>query len=111
MPGMSVGKVHLIAGGYDKGSDLSPRAALAGELAGLYTIGKTGPTIALAAKGRAHECDTMARAVLEAEKRLKHGDALLLSPGCASWDQYTNFEERGEEFIRLVSDRSKGAPS
>ena len=104
MPGMSLGKLHLIAGGYDKGSDLSPIAKLGSDLGGLYTIGATGPTIARAADGRAHQCETMRRAVLEAHKRIKPGDALLLSPGCASWDQYTNFEQRGDEFVRLIKD-------
>ena len=102
MPGMSLGKLHLIAGGFDKGSDLSPIATLSGELGGLYTIGATGPAIARGSAGRAIECGTMQRAVLEAYKRIKRGDALLLSPGCASWDQYTNYEQRGDEFVLLI---------
>jgi UDP-N-acetylmuramoylalanine--D-glutamate ligase len=104
------GRVHLIAGGYDKGSDLSPIALLAtgsaslGPIAGLYTIGKTGPTIAARARdagareGVVLECGTVEAAVDAAWARMKPGDALLLSPGCASWDQFTNYEARGDAF-------------
>jgi UDP-N-acetylmuramoylalanine--D-glutamate ligase len=99
-------EVHLIAGGYDKGSDLAPIAALASTLGGLYTIGSTGKAIAGAAPdGIAEFCDTLACAVDLALARMKPGDALLLSPGCASWDQFTNYEERGETFVKLVRDR------
>ncbi len=88
--------VHLIAGGYDKGSDLTPVAALARELGGLYTIGATGPAIAAGAGGlppdRVFECRTLAAAFERACSRLSPGGVLLLSPACASWDQYENFE-------------------
>lgn len=104
MPGMSIGRVHLIAGGYDKGADLSAISTMGGDLGGLYTIGATGPAIGAAApSGAARDCGTLGRAVEEAMSRLRAGDALLLSPGCASWDQYRNYEERGAEFIRLIS--------
>lgn len=95
-------RVHLIAGGYDKGSDLAPIGALAASIAGLYTIGATGPAIAAGAAGKAIECDTLERAVAAAASRVKPGDVVVLSPGCASWDQFTNYEERGARFIALL---------
>lgn len=104
-PGCSRSRIHLIAGGYDKGSDLTPIAQAAQELAGIYTIGATGPKIAAAAggeEGHAYECETLAAAFDRALGRMRPGDVLLLSPGCASWGVYKNFEERGEEFMDLV---------
>jgi UDP-N-acetylmuramoylalanine--D-glutamate ligase len=100
-------KVHLIAGGYDKGSDLTPIAQLAARTAGLYTIGKTGQSLAANASqlGRAAFCETLDTAVDRAFDRMETGDILVLSPGCASWDQFTNYEARGEAFIRLVQHR------
>ncbi len=102
-------RVHLIAGGYDKGSDLSAIAALSPRIAAIHTIGKTGP--ALAATARAHGGfgafdETLDGAVSHALGRMREGDILLLSPGCASWDQFVNFEQRGDEFVRLVKEMS-----
>lgn len=98
--------VHLIAGGYDKKADVTPIARLAERIAGLYTIGKTGPTIAEAARAkgasRVHECETLAHAVGACRANAKAGDVVLLSPGCASWDQFANYEERGEAFRVLA---------
>ncbi len=101
----AAGRVHLIAGGHDKGSDLYSIAALASELAGLYTIGATGKKLAEAAGGeprRAWFAGTLDCAVERAMKRMNAGDVLLLSPGCASWDQFAHYEERGEHFASLV---------
>jgi UDP-N-acetylmuramoylalanine--D-glutamate ligase len=104
-------KIHLIAGGYDKKINLSAIADLAPRIAGLYTIGTTGEAIAEAgasAGGNAEYCETLEQAIQRALQRMRDGDILLLSPGCASWDQFTNFEERGEVFARLVKAQRPG---
>jgi UDP-N-acetylmuramoylalanine--D-glutamate ligase len=102
-------RIHLIAGGYDKHADLSPIASAARDLAGLYTIGATGPTLAERATSlgtaNIHQCVTLDRAMETIAAHAHPGDIVLLSPGCASWDQYTNYEERGKAFETL----SKGA--
>ncbi len=97
-------QIHLIAGGYDKGIDLTAISDLTSQLAGLYTIGQTGRSIAQQAddSGSVQYCETLAEAYTQARSRMSSGDILLLSPGCASWDQYAHFEKRGEAFINLV---------
>lgn len=106
IPGLRASSIHLIAGGYDKGSDLSPIAHAAANLGGLYTLGKTGPGLAALAAplatGRVHQTPTLQAAFEHAVKCLNPGDVLLLSPGCASWDQFINFEQRGDQFVRMV---------
>ena len=96
--------IHLIAGGYDKGLDLSPITEIAPSLGGLYTIGATGRGIAdTAARASCCEfCQTLDTAVERAMSKMRTGDVLLLSPGCASWDQFENYEQRGEAFSRCV---------
>lgn len=100
-------KVHLISGGYDKKIDLSPISKLAPSLAGLYTIGDTGPQIAASAGESAEECVTLEAALARAAARAKPGDVIVLSPGCASWDQFTNFEARGDLFRAWVATHTR----
>lgn len=110
--GSGLNRVHLIAGGYDKGSDLAPIAAAAKQLASLSTIGATGPTLAAAAIAagaqRVHNPGTLDAAMADLAARARPGDVVLLSPGCASWDQFTNYEARGDRFAALVRQRFPG---
>ncbi len=93
-------RVHLIVGGYDKKIDLALLAALAPTLGGFYTIGTTGRFLATTANTGYDE--SLKAAVHRAANHMGPGDILLLSPGCASWDQFTNFEARGQAFTKLA---------
>ena len=105
-------RIHLIAGGYDKGIDLRPISECASRLAGVYAIGATAQTIVdNALRGRAINCQTLESAIAAAMERIRPGDVLLLSPGCASWDQFNNYEQRGEEFARLVNGHASSPPA
>ena len=97
--------IHLIAGGYDKGVSLQTIADLGPDLGGLYTIGTTGEALAQAAGDADLDCGTLEEAVHRAFSRMTDNDILLLSPGCASWDQFPHFEARGEAFIALIRDQ------
>lgn len=101
------GTVHAILGGYDKKSDLAPLARQAAQhCRAIYTIGATGPAIAQAAQTGPAEivrCETLDRAVAEATKRARPGEVVLLSPACASWDQFENYEQRGQTFALLAA--------
>ncbi|MBC8309940.1 MAG: hypothetical protein ISR75_03175 [Phycisphaerales bacterium] len=95
-------KVHLIVGGYDKKVDLSLLAKQSARVRSMYTIGETGQEIATLAQENVHVCETIERAVQTAINFLEDDEVLLLSPGCASWDQFENYEKRGERFSELV---------
>lgn len=96
------GTIHVIVGGYDKGVDLSSICKAAGKHVKLYAIGDTQQAIVKQSEG-ADGCGTLKVAAEHARAAAKARDVVLLSPGCASWDQFKNYELRGERFIELVS--------
>ena len=96
--------VHLILGGSRKGEDFTPLAAAIGpNVRSIHVIGETADELA-AAIPRAQRDGDLATALTAVDAR--PGDVVLLSPACASYDQFRDFEERGEEFRRLVQNLS-----
>ncbi len=98
---VTTGTIHLIAGGYDKGIQLDPMDTNADCL--VYAIGSTAGTIGMLFGERATVHATLDEAFAHAASIARNGDTVLLSPGCASWDQFTNFEARGDRFIELTN--------
>lgn len=99
--------VHLIVGGRAKGDRwLELVSAARGRVKHAYGIGEAGPDLVtvLAAVTHAEQVEDLEKAVRAAAGDARSGDVVLLSPGCASYDQYLNFEQRGEHFRRLVHD-------
>jgi UDP-N-acetylmuramoylalanine--D-glutamate ligase len=95
--------VQVILGGSSKGEDFAPLAVAVGEnVRAVHLIGEEGPRIAEVVEG--HLDETLERAVAHALDLAKPGDVVLLSPACASYDQFNNFEERGDTFRRLVEE-------
>lgn len=94
----------LIAGGSRKGVDLSPMAAHAGGVRAVVAIGEAAPDIrgVFAPRTRVVDAGSMTEAVQLAAGLAHPGDAVVLSPGCASFDWYTGYPARGDDFRRLV---------
>ena len=105
LEGFADGSVFLILGGKDKGDDFRRILPLAARKARkVLAIGKAGPAVmkALADGVACEEAGTIARAVEIGASEGRPGDVVLLSPACASFDQFRNFEHRGEVFEELV---------
>ncbi|MEW6434927.1 MAG: UDP-N-acetylmuramoyl-L-alanine--D-glutamate ligase [Myxococcota bacterium] len=99
------GNVWLIAGGKGKGAPYAPLVQAArGVVKGVFTIGQDAPALAEAFAGvcPVQPCGTLDVAVKEARQRAARGDVVLLSPACASYDQFQHFEHRGDTFKDLV---------
>jgi UDP-N-acetylmuramoylalanine--D-glutamate ligase len=115
------GGVHLILGGYDKGGAFDDLAAATeGLVRQVLLIGATAPKLEVAFAARravagsratpSVVCGDLEAALSVAARDAVPGDVVLLSPACASWDQYRDYEERGEHFLRLVGElRGAGA--
>jgi UDP-N-acetylmuramoylalanine--D-glutamate ligase len=98
--------VHLILGGVGKGQDFAPlRDAVARKAKAIYLIGAAAAEIerALAGAATARRSATLERAIAEADMAARRGDVVLLSPACASFDQFTDFTHRGRRFQELVA--------
>lgn len=96
----------LIAGGSRKGVDLSPMAAEPHRLRGVVAIGEAAPDIHAIFDGKTAVVDAlnMGAAVEQAAELARPGDAVVLSPGCASFDWYQGYPARGDDFRSLVRD-------
>ena len=97
--------VHLIAGGQDKAGDFASLAGLVRKrVKTVYAIGEAGDKIERAWRDDANvvRLENLDQAVKIAAERAMSGEVVLLSPACASFDQYRNFEERGKHFKTLV---------
>jgi UDP-N-acetylmuramoylalanine--D-glutamate ligase len=99
------GNLLLIAGGKGKGAPYQPMVEESrGKVKAVLTIGLDAEKLATAYQGQApvHPCGTLEAAVRRARELAKPGDTVLLSPACASYDQFKNFEDRGDTFKRFV---------
>jgi UDP-N-acetylmuramoylalanine--D-glutamate ligase len=102
--------VILIAGGLAKGLDPTtlveePNVSM------LIGIGEAGPALVEAAGERGRLAGTMDVAVEMAAQAANPGDTVLLAPGCASFDQFQSYGERGDRFAELVRERlAEGKP-
>lgn len=105
-------KVILIAGGYDKHIPFDDFGKVVIEhVKHLVLIGKTAYEIERAVLGAAGQveappvvhCETLEEAVLAARKAAEEGDIVMLSPACASFDMFKNFDERGKKFKEIVN--------
>ncbi|MBU6268911.1 MAG: UDP-N-acetylmuramoyl-L-alanine--D-glutamate ligase [Sphingomonadales bacterium] len=111
-------RIHWILGGLPKGDDLDECAPFFGNVAAAYTIGDAGPRFAeiLEHVVPVTRAEMMAAALAQAIAAAVPGDVVLLSPACASFDQFRDYEARGACFGQLVAamtaaDAARGEPA
>ena len=103
----------LIAGGKNKGLDLSPLTSEPTRTRAVVAMGSASDLVAGLFEGRCPvvRATSMADAVRSATTLARPGDAVLLSPGCASFDMYSGYPARGDDFVRCVHDLIEGETS
>jgi UDP-N-acetylmuramoylalanine--D-glutamate ligase len=96
--------VHWILGGQAKTDDLDACRPGFPHVKQAYTIGEAGPMFARLLRGEmpVEECGTLQVAVDRAARTARAGEVVLLSPACASFDQFKDYEDRGDRFRALV---------
>ena len=101
-------RIWLIAGGDGKGQDFTPLLEPTLRFVkGVFLIGRDGPKIGEVLGGGGIEfvlCDSLQRAVQDAAKQATSGDIVLLSPACASFDQFRDYVARAEAFVAEVEE-------
>ena len=104
-------RVHWICGGLPKGDDLDECAPHFGHVAAAYTIGEAGPRFAeiLEPVMPVERCEMLCEAVQRAIAAAKPGEVVLFSPACASFDQFRDYEQRGDSFRKLVAELTGGS--
>lgn len=97
-------RIHWIVGGLPKGDRLDECAPHFGNVAAAYTIGDAGPLYAdlLAPHMKVTRSEMMCDAIQQARAAAQPGDVVLLSPACASFDQFRDYEARGDAFRQIV---------
>lgn len=99
-------RIRWIAGGLGKDGGIASLAPHLGRVSKAYLIGHSAREFALQLGDTPHEiCETMERAVARAAEEAEPGEVVLLAPAAASFDQYPDFEARGDDFTRLVKAR------
>ena len=101
------GRIHLILGGKDKKSDYTTlRPLLAERVKRVYTIGAAAEKIEAHIAGSVEvvHAETLPTAVTRAHDAAEAGDVVLLAPACSSFDQFENYEQRGQAFKQLVAE-------
>ena len=98
-------RIHWICGGLPKADDLDECAPFLRNVAAAYTIGEAGPLFAQILDPVTHveRCEMLCEAVRRAIAATRPGDVVLFSPACASFDQFRDYEARGDVFRSLVA--------
>ena len=106
-------RIHWICGGLPKGGDLDECAPFFGNVAAAYTIGDAGPLFAqiLTPYMKVNRSEMLCEALRQAMGAAHPGDIVMLSPACASFDQFRDYEARGDSFRQIVEALIAEGPS
>ncbi len=103
-------RIHWILGGLPKSESLDECGPFFGNVAAAYAIGEAGPLFAQILEGElpVHRAEMLSEAIRQAIAAAKPGDIVMLSPACASFDQFRDYEARGDAFRQIVEALTEG---